>query len=84
MGKLIGNERRKLYKKVSTWVLIGIVVVLNLFVLVVGKIMTDRNNGYRTSWLEGYINDMRHAERVVKDDPENLYNLCLLYTSRCV
>lgn len=75
MGKLIGNERRKLYKKVSTWVLIGIVVVLNLFVLVVGKIMTDRNNGYRTSWLEGYINDMRHAERVVKDDPENLYNL---------
>ena len=38
MGNLIQNERIKLYRKVSTWVLTGIVLLLNLFLLLIGNL----------------------------------------------
>ncbi|MCI8554318.1 MAG: ABC transporter permease subunit [Clostridiales bacterium] len=75
MGKLIGNERRKLYKKVSTWVLLGIVVALNLFVMVIGKIMADQHTSvYQTvSWQDQYVRELRNAELNLRENPSESY-----------
>ena len=55
MGNLIQNERIKLYRKVSTWVLTGIVLLLNLFLLLIGNLSMSSYYSYQAESNYGEI-----------------------------
>lgn len=72
MGKLIQNERIKLYRKVSTWVLTGIVIALNLFMLLVTKFSMSsfmEYTGYQADWNEQYTSIIRDMKQICEGDP---------------
>ena len=51
LNKLLQNERTKLYKKVSTWILMGVIVSLMLFTLGIVKLSNVlMSSGGGTTW----------------------------------
>ncbi len=73
MGSLIQNERAKLYKKPSTWILTGIIVGLTLIGLVFSQLMF--NDSWTVDWREYYKNDLENYTITLRDDPDNVYVL---------
>lgn len=77
MRNLIQNERLKLYKKVSTWVLCGIVVGLSALTLLLTGIANqwmyadDTGSSTETSWKQAYENHMLDAYQALKTNPDN-------------
>ena len=52
MGKLIQNERTKLYRKISTWVLMGVIILLMAAILILSKIA-----GGSSAWYDSWESD---------------------------
>lgn len=72
MGKLLKNERAKLYKKPSTWVLTGILVSLMLGVTVLMKVFSmigSSGTFGRYTWQMAYNDEIRHQESMVEEEP---------------
>lgn len=70
MNKLLRNERFKLYKKPSTWILIGIVVGLMGLVLLAFHISTGGyDNYYRYEYT--YADALQSSESQLKHEPGN-------------
>lgn len=67
MAKLLQNERMKLYKKPSTWVLSGVVILLMLSTVVLLKvinIVSADNNGYYSqadAWKDIYQSNLQSS-----------------------
>lgn len=76
MGKLLQNERVKLYKKPSTWVLSGILVALILFFVVFIKIMNMLYGGSysysNNDWKSYYTYRMEEAQQNVENNPQDM------------
>ena len=72
MGKLIQNERVKLYRKISTWVLMGVIVLLMAVTLILSKVAGGSSNWYG-NWKEDYEETLGRLQMYVKQDPEDLY-----------
>ena len=70
MNKLLKNERFKLYKKPSTWILVGIVVGLMGLVLLAFHISTGRNNNYY-HYGYTYADYLQSSESQLKHEPNN-------------
>ena len=70
MNKLLQNERTKLYKKVSTWILMGVIVALMLFTLGIVKLSNVlMSSGGGTTWRENYEWNYTYAQRNADSDP---------------
>lgn len=70
MNKLLQNERIKLYKKVSTWILMGVIVALMLFTLGIVKLSNVlMSSGGGTTWRENYEWNYTYAQRNADSDP---------------
>lgn len=70
MNKLLQNERTKLYKKVSTWILMGVIVALMLLTLGIVKLATVlMSSGNSTTWQENYEWNYTYAQRNADSDP---------------
>ncbi len=67
MGKLLKNERTKLYKKPSSWILMGCIVALTLFILGIGKLAASLG-GYSSSWT--WQQDYESSYQSYKDSAE--------------
>lgn len=70
MGSLINNERVKLYKKPSTWILIGIIVGLTLLSLLLSELL-DGMSFYTYTWQDSYKSDLEYYVSELENDPEN-------------
>lgn len=75
MAKLLQNERVKLYKKPSTWVLSGILVGLMLFSVVFLKVITLLNSSYSYTpdWKQYYADEIRGYQQMLEETPEDTY-----------
>lgn len=78
MRNLIQNERLKLYKKASTWVLVGIVLGLSIFSLVIQGVIShleiDDIVGVEEStvnWQQEYKSQITSAYKVLKENPKD-------------
>lgn len=67
MGNLIRNERLKQYKKVSTWIILGVVVLIMALVLVISKLANSASSYYQPSWQEVYTSEIAQYEAQAKD-----------------
>lgn len=67
MGNLIRNERLKQYKKISTWILLGVVVLILVLVLVISKLANSASGYYQPSWQEVYTSEIAQYESMAKD-----------------
>ena len=72
MGKLIQNERTKLYRKISTWVLMGVIVLLMAVTLILGKVAGGSSSWYG-NWEEDYEETLSYLQMYARQDPEDLY-----------
>lgn len=70
MGNLIQNERTKLYKKPSTWILTGIIVALTLIGLVFSQLMFS--NDYEYDWRDSYKSTLEWGAMALKDNPDDI------------
>ena len=70
MGNLIQNERTKLYKKPSTWILTGIIVALTLIGLVFSQLMFS--NDYEYDWRDSYKSNLEWCAMTLKDNPDDI------------
>lgn len=70
MGNLIRNERLKLYKKPSTWILTGIIVALTLVGLVFSHLLLG--SSYEYDWKRDYESNLEYAAMELKENPDNL------------
>lgn len=76
MGKLLQNERIKLYKRPSTWVLSGILVGLMLVSVVFVKLIALGNASYSPhvpDWREEYAREIRLYQAQAEEYPEDTY-----------
>ena len=76
MAKLLHNERVKLYKKPSTWVLSGILVALMLFSVVFVKIISLVSESARydvMDWQEVYQQDLASMQMALENNPGDPY-----------
>lgn len=69
-GALIRNERAKLYKKPSTWVLAGIVVAMSLVGLVLSHFISSVSYS-QSSWQENYTWQIESYKNQLDDMKEN-------------
>lgn len=79
MGNLIQNERIKLYRKVSTWVLTGIVLLLNLFLLLIGNLSMSSYYSYQAEsnygeidWFGQYSSLIQDMTLTYENDPSEI------------
>lgn len=72
MGKLIQNERTKLYRKISTWVLMGVIVLLMAVTLILSKVAGGSSSWYG-NWEEDYEETLSYLQMYARQDPEDLY-----------
>lgn len=78
MAKLLQNERMKLYKKPSTWVLSGVVILLMLSTVVLLKvinIVSADNNGYYSqadAWKDIYQSNLQSSLWQLENEPDNI------------
>ena len=72
MGKLIQNERTKLYRKISTWVLMGVIVLLMAVTLILSKVAGGSSSWYG-NWEEDYEDTLGRLQMWVQKDPGDLY-----------
>lgn len=72
MGKLIQNERTKLYRKISTWVLMGVIILLMAAILILSKIAGGSSAWY-DSWESDYEETLGRLQMWVQKDPDDLY-----------
>ncbi len=70
MGNLIRNERLKLYKKPSTWILTGIIVALSLVGLIFSHLLLG--SSYEYDWRMDYENQLENCTMWLKEDPGDL------------
>ena len=79
MGNLIQNERIKLYRKASTWVLTGIVLLLNLFLLLIGNLSMSSYYSYQAEsnygeidWFGQYSSLIQDMTLTYENDPSEI------------
>lgn len=74
MGNLIRNERLKLYKKLSTWILASIIVALSLLILAFSHWLRAGNSYVQTweDWRRSYESDIEYYTMVLNEEPNNL------------
>lgn len=70
LNKLLQNERFKLYKKPSTWILVGIIVGLMGLVLLAFHISTGRNTNYYHYGFT-YADHLQSCESQLRHEPNN-------------
>ncbi len=70
MGNLIRNERLKQYKKISTWIILSVVVLIMVLVLIISKIANNSDGYYRPSWQEVYTSEIAQYESEAKYSQE--------------
>lgn len=74
MGNLIKNERTKLYKKVSTWVLTGIIVTMAVGLLLLQGIENAFTVTYSVGdWESEYTSELNTYHQWLKEDPNDVY-----------
>lgn len=77
MRNLLKNERLKLYKKVSTWVLTGVVVALAVLLLLIqggSELWMSRMNAQdEYNWQDDYASNILAQHDQLKDYPEDKY-----------
>lgn len=75
MRNLLKNERMKLYKKVSTWVLTGVVVGLSVLMLLIQGgselWMTRMNSSEDYSWQDSYAQSILEYHNQLKENPKD-------------
>ena len=70
MNKLLQNERAKLYKKPSTWILMGVIVALMLFTLGIVKLSNVlMSSGNSMTWREYYEMNYSSSQHSAGNDP---------------
>lgn len=68
-GALIKNERLKLYKKPSTWILMGIIVGFMLLGIVITQTFTSTNGSIAASWKEDYNSQLQKYTVALNGNP---------------
>lgn len=73
MGKLLQNERTKLYKKPSSWILMACIVALTLFILGIGKLVTvmGSSSSYTWTWQQDYESSYQSLKDMADSDPRS-------------
>ena len=72
MGNLIRNERVKLYKKPSTWILLGVLVALMALTLGSIKFLFLTSEQYGNNWKSDYTYLLHTAQNEAKANPDNV------------
>jgi ABC-2 type transport system permease protein len=75
---LIKNERLKTYKKPSTWVLMGIIVLMTLLDLVFTKLIYSSYNFIQTSWQEQYGYSLEGYKAQLNQNPDDEHTKMLI------
>lgn len=70
---LVKNERLKMYKRPSTWILMGIIVVMTLFNLVISLMMYSSYDSFNRTWQEQYNDWIINFQHQLKESPEDYY-----------
>lgn len=71
MGKLLQNERIKLYRKPSTWILMGVILLLMAASLLLSRATAP--SAENLDWEEGYTNTLAWLQIATKENPTDLY-----------
>lgn len=73
MGKLLQNERTKLYKKPSSWILMACIVGLTLFILGIGKLVAlmGGSSSYTWTWQQDYESSYQSLKDMADSDPRS-------------
>ena len=69
MGNLIRNERLKLYKRPSTWILTGIIVALSLIGLILSNLLMG--SAYVYDWRWSCEQEIEYYTMVLRENPED-------------
>lgn len=72
-GALIKNERLKLYKKPSTWVLMGVIVLMTLLNLLFTRIFIRSYESFNLTWQDQYSSQIENMTRELKSNPDDAY-----------
>jgi ABC-2 type transport system permease protein len=70
-GALIKNERLKMYKKPSTWILMGVIVLVTLLNLLFSRLMISSYDSYQASWQEEYGYRLESYQMQLKENPDD-------------
>lgn len=73
-GALLKNERLKLYKKPSTWVLMGVIVLMTLLNLLFTRIFISSYESFSPTWQEQYGTQIENMTRELKSNPDNTHS----------
>jgi ABC-2 type transport system permease protein len=71
-GMLLKNERLKLYKKPSTWILMGVIVLLTLIGVVLTQVMFSLQSSFSFGWQEQYDMSIDTYKTNVRDNPDDV------------
>ena len=74
LNKLLQNERVKLYKKPSTWILIGIILAFMLLTMGLTKFMYVYQSNGQSSWSykDNYMYNYQEFQATYEKDPTDL------------
>lgn len=72
-GALLKNERLKLYKRPSTWILMGVIVLMTLLNLLFTRIFVSSYENYNPTWQEQYNSQIEDFSRMLKDNPDDAF-----------
>ncbi len=72
MGNLLKNERLKQYKKVSTWILIGVILAFSLLTLGITKFSYYQMSrySYGMDWEDRYTQEIQNSQRELNNNAQ--------------
>lgn len=72
-GVLLKNERLKLYKRPSTWILMGVIVLITMLGLFFSRMFITSYQVFNPTWQEQYNSHIEEATWTLKDNPDDVY-----------
>lgn len=71
-GVLLSNERLKLYKKPSTWILMGVIVSLTLLGLILSRFFVSLQDRYSPKWQDQYNSSIEEYKTMLNENPDDI------------
>ena len=71
-GVLLKNERLKQYKKPSTWILMGVIVLIAVLVLLFSQLFGSTINSFIPTWQDQYHSYLQSVKSALKENPDDL------------
>ena len=68
---LLKNERLKLYKKPSTWILMGIILLLVALTVIISYLSQYGMRAYQNKWQDEYLWQLSDAKSMAEIDPDD-------------